>query len=157
MPTRISNDILSGNITASFSDHLPQICIVPNIFSNSPTPKINVYERDWKIFNQEEFLIDFAASDWNLMLKIGQNDVNSSFNVFLKHINILLDKFAPFKKISKYKLKFKSKPWISNSIQKSICAKNKYFTKYIRQKDLILKSFWHDKYKTYRNALSTLL
>ena len=153
----ISNDILSGNITASISDHLPQICIVPNIFSNSPTPKINVYERDWKNFNQEEFLIDFAASDWNLMLKIGQNDVNSSFNVFLKHINILLDKFAPFKKISKYKLKFKSKPWISNSIQKSICTKNKYFTKYIRQKDPILKSFWHDKYKTYRNALSTLL
>ena len=30
----------------------------------------------------------------------------------------LLNKYAPFKKISKYELKFKKKPWIKFGIQK---------------------------------------
>ena len=32
------------------------------------------------------------------------------------------------KKINKYKLKFKSKPWITGGLQKSISVKNKLFT-----------------------------
>ena len=33
----ISPDIISGNITATISDHLPQFSFVPNILSNPPT------------------------------------------------------------------------------------------------------------------------
>ena len=32
----------------------------------------------------------------------------------------LLDTYAPLKRINKYKLKFKSKPWITLDLQKSI-------------------------------------
>ena len=35
-------------------------------------------------------------------------------------MNSLLNKYATFKKISKHKLKFKTKPWITFGIQKSI-------------------------------------
>ena len=35
----ISPDIISGNITATISDHLPQFSFVPNILSNPPTQK----------------------------------------------------------------------------------------------------------------------
>ena len=38
---------------------------------------------------------------------------------------MLLDTFAPLKRINKYKLKFKSKPWITLGLQKSISVKNK--------------------------------
>ena len=41
----ISPDIISGNITATISDHLPQFSFVPNILSNPPTQKSNYYER----------------------------------------------------------------------------------------------------------------
>ena len=34
------NNIL-GNITATISDHLPQFCIAPDIFSNPPSTKFN--------------------------------------------------------------------------------------------------------------------
>ena len=39
-------DSISGNLTATISDHLPQFLIVPNIFSNPPSNKSNIYERD---------------------------------------------------------------------------------------------------------------
>ena len=39
-------------------------------------------------------------------------------------MNSLLNKYSPFKKISKYKIKFKAKPWITFGIQKWISVKN---------------------------------
>ena len=36
----ISPEIISGNITANISDHLPQFSFVPNILSNPSTQKI---------------------------------------------------------------------------------------------------------------------
>ena len=42
----ISHEIISGNITATISDHLPQFSFVPNILSNPSTQKSNFYERD---------------------------------------------------------------------------------------------------------------
>ena len=39
------------------------------------------------------------------------------------------------KKINKYKLKFKAKPWITFGIQKSISIKNKLLKKFINKKD----------------------
>ena len=72
-------------------------------------------------------------------------------------MNSLLNKYAPFKKISKYKLKFKTKTWITFGIQKSISVKNKLLKKLINKKDPQIKAECHEKYKKYRNLLSTLL
>ena len=55
---------------------------------------------------------------------------------------------------NKYKLKFKSKPWITLGLQKSISVKNKLLTNYINKRDPILKEEFHTKYKTHRNLLS---
>ena len=52
---------------------------------------------------------------------------------------ILYDTYAPLKKINKYKLKFKSKPWITLGLQKSISVKNKLLANFIDKKDPILK------------------
>ena len=39
-------------------------------------------------------------------------------------MNSILDEHAPLKRVNKYELKFKSKPWITPAIQKSIeCQK----------------------------------
>ena len=42
-------------------------------------------------------------------------------------MNGLLDKHAPFKKVSKYQLKLKTKPWVTAAIHKSILVKNYLF------------------------------
>ena len=68
-----------------------------------------------------------------------------------------LDKHAPLKKLSKYKLKFKTNSWITVALQKSISIKNKLFSDFINKKDLTQKTELHIKYKSYRNKLSTLM
>ena len=70
---------------------------------------------------------------------------------------MLLDTYAPLKKINKYKVKFKSKPRITLGLQKSISLKNKLLANFINKKDPILKEELRTNYKKYRNLLSTLL
>ena len=120
----ISPGIMSGNISASISDHLPQFSIFPEIFGESPSTKSNIFERDWSQFDQQSFVLDFFAIDWSTKIDLNANQVNSSFENFLNVINSLLDEHAPMKKVSKHRLKFRNKPWITKAIQKSINVKN---------------------------------
>ena len=152
----ISKDIICGNITATISDHLPLFLVSMNTFANPPSNKFNVFERDWSKFDQENIL-DYFDIDWSNLLKLNEKNVDLSTNIFLNDINSLLNKYALFKKISKYKLKFKTRPWITFGIQISISVKNKLLKKFINKKDLQIKAVCHEKYKKYRNILSTLL
>ena len=154
---KISQDVISGNISASISDHLPQFSIIADIFSNTPFPKSNIFERDWSNFDQQNFVLDFFSIDWKLNLNLENKDINESFTSFLDTMNQILDRYAPYKKLSKYQLKFKNKPRLSKGLQKSIQIKNVFFKKYIRAKDEATKIKFHDKYKEYRNLLSTLM
>ena len=69
----------------------------------------------------------------------------------------IFHKHAPLKKLSKYVLKFKTKPWITTTLQKSVSIKNKLFRDFINKKDLTQKTELQIKYKSYRNMLSTLM
>ena len=59
-------------------------------------------------------------------------------------MNSLLNKYALFKRISKYKLKFKTKPWIKFGIQKSISINDKLLKKFINKKDPQIKAECHE-------------
>ena len=59
------------------------------------------------------------------MLKIDELHADNSTKMYLDKINKLLDTYASFKRINKYKLKFKSEPWVTLGLQKSISVKNK--------------------------------
>ena len=63
---------------------------------------------------------------------------------------MLLHTYAPLKRINKYKLKFKSKPWITLGLQKSISVKNKLLTNFINKMDLAIKEGFHTKCKKYK-------
>ena len=65
----IDPDIISGNLTATISDHLPQFSIIPNMFGNISGNKSNIYERDWSKFDQEIFILDYFSVDWEDLLK----------------------------------------------------------------------------------------
>ena len=103
-------------------------------------------------------MLDYFSIDWDDTLKIKEEkNIDHSSKVFLNKISNLLDCYAPFKNISKYKLKFKTKPWITPGLQKSISIKNKLLTKYIKMKDHEKKLELHNNYKNHRNLLSTLI
>ena len=59
----IDPDIISANLTATFSDHLPQFSIIPNMFGNIVGNKSNIYERGWSKFDQENFILDYFSVD----------------------------------------------------------------------------------------------
>ena len=109
----IDPDIISGNLTATISDHLPQFAIIPNMFGNIPGNKSSIYERDWSKFDQENFILDYCSVDWEDLLKINELNAEYLTRIYLDKTNMLLDTYAPLKKITKYNLKFKSKPWIT--------------------------------------------
>ena len=50
------------------------------------------------------------------------------------------------RKINKYNLKFKYKPWITFDLQKSISAKKKLHKNFINKKETILKKEFHTNY-----------
>ena len=116
-----------------------------------------IFKRDWywSRFNHEKFILDYFSVDWLHTLKLQNNNIDASFQSFFDSMNNTPDKHAPFKKITKYKLKFKTKPWIITALQKSISIKNKSFKNCIKKKNIYQKNELHSNYKIYRNLIST--
>ena len=64
--------MISGNITATISDHLPQLLFAPNVISKNSCQKSNIYESDWSKFIQTDFEIDYSDKDWSDVLQLDQ-------------------------------------------------------------------------------------
>ena len=108
------------------SDHLPQFAKITNIFGNIVGNKWNTYERDWSKFDRENFILDYVSVNWEDLSNIDELNADNSTKMYLDKINMLLDAYAPLKRISKFKLKFNCKPWIALRLQKSISVKTNY-------------------------------
>ena len=76
-------NIISGNLTATISDHLPQSIIMPNIFSNAPSNKSDIYERGWSHLVQENVILDYFSADWNSLVN-NNKDVNFFLTICLR-------------------------------------------------------------------------
>ena len=126
-----SQDIISGNITVSISDHMVQFIQIPN---RKTTPKLkNVSRRCYKNFDKNEFIRDVEKLNWQNIIKDDDNP-NDSLNQLVKIFDNILDKHAPFKKLSKKQAKVQSKPWITKGILKSIKVKDKLYKTYLKTK-----------------------
>ena len=68
----ISPEAISGNLTATISNHLPQFMIVPNFCSNSLSNKSSIFERDWPNFHQENFILNCFSIDSDVALKLDE-------------------------------------------------------------------------------------
>ena len=77
------------------------------------------------------------------------------FDSFYSTTSEIIDKHIPVKQLSKNELKFQSKPWISPAMKVSIHVKNSLgmYKKYLKTKS----SYYHRKFKYYRNKLNHLL
>ena len=71
-------------------------------------------------FDQENFLLDYFSVDWENLLKINELNADNSTQMYSDQTIKLLDTYALLKRINKYKLKFKCKPWITLGLQKSM-------------------------------------
>ena len=114
----------------------------------------NIYKRDFKSFDRENFILDMLSVNWKDTLKLNNNDVNVSFNNFIDRVNVIIDKHMPLKKIPSKEFKMKFKPWINNKIIESITKKNKLFNKYVKCKNITNKLAIYNEYKRLKNQVT---
>ena len=127
--------IISGNLTGSILNHIPQFLADPNIFLNTSYPKSNNYERGWSRFYQVNFVLDYFSVNWDNRLLSSNINTEKSYKNFLEKFESLLDTYTPLKKISKNKLKFIDEAWITPGLQKSVYIKSQFLSKFIKLKD----------------------
>ena len=153
----MSTNIISGNLTTSISDHLPQFFVYPNFNKNYIPRKHNIYRRFTKNYDKVSFFNDFQNTDWNNIVNDNNDITNDSFDSFFINFNKLLDKHIPLKKLSNKGFKRKFKPWITNGILKSLKKRSDLHSRYLRAKDIHNKQLLFDRFKIYRNMLVTLI
>ena len=153
---QFNSETVSGNLTVNFSDgHLPSFAIFPNPNQSHLPKKHNLYTRDIKNMDRENFLLDLAALD--LDADIVDNDGARSLDNLLSKINQLVDKYAPLTKLTRKEFKQTRKPWITRGILTSIKNKDKLYHKYINTKDNITRANIHTEYKTLKNQINDLI
>ena len=132
---------VNGNIISDISDHFSQFCIIK---SGKYNKKLKQHKsRDFSKFSTDNFISDLFSVDWDQCLIY--SNVDRSFSYFYNRFNNCVNKHAPMKVISKWKVKQLSKPWITKGIRASIKIKN-----------ILLASGNEIKYKLYRNSICSL-
>ena len=86
-------------MTATISDNLSQFSIIPNRFGNILVNKSNIYERHWSKFDRENFILDYFSVEWEDLLRTDELNADKSTKKFLDKINMLLDTYAPLKRV----------------------------------------------------------
>ena len=152
----VENEVISGNITCSISDHLSQFAIFKIQIGNKKKKTTESPKRDFSKFNRDNFILDILEVDWIGQLETTKNDANHSMKKLLAITNSLLDRHAPYKKNSKKKTQTRTKPWLTKGILKSILNKHKLYKKYILTKDPVKKLNLQSTFKRYRNLILQL-
>ena len=146
----IEHDPISGNLTNKISDHLPNFLILQQ-FDKDIKP-IKITRRNYTKFKEDQFITDINNA--NIKSKIeSSDDTNEKYDILHNHILSTINKHAPLKTLSNSESKNLLKPWITKGLLKSIKLKNKYYHKYIKNKD----PFWYTKYKHYRDNINHLI
>ena len=144
----------SGNLLMEIADHLIQFLILEGFIKERTIPKINLFNRDFSNFNDDEFKKAVSDLNWDTILQLDLKDPNISFNSFYKNLIFLLDEFAPYKKVTKKEYRLKFKPWISTVILNLINQRDKLLKKFSKEHDHIKQSTFHTDYKQIRNLVT---
>ena len=154
----INNNVLnciSGNITTSIPDHLPQFIVLDSLLGTSTDESsFQFLYRSFKNFNEKNFSNDINQINWTFATE--NNNINLGFET-LCLIDKMLDKHAPVKKGIRKEQKLALKPWVTNGIKKSIRVRDKLYKEMIKAKYDQIKKRKHEIYKTYRNKIVDLL
>ena len=115
------NNFISGNLSSIISDHFIQFLIGPLDFLEKSSKIVN-RQRCYKNFDKRKFKINLVKINWDGFCL--NSDPNDALVHFLKIVNKLLDKHAPYETIKYSKPRYETKLWIIPELVNS--ARNKY-------------------------------
>ena len=131
----LNKDILSGNIKAKITDHLPNFIIINNIISRPKRQKVT--KRDYSNFVEEIYLRDIASITVDHIINL--QDVDYIYNEFHIQFNSIIQKHALLKTYSNRESKLMKLPWLTEGIQKSMKIRNSLYNRYLNCHD----NFWY--------------
>ena len=117
----------AGIVLSDISDHYPIYTLSP-INNKSNSSKKYITKRIITEENLSNFQNSLDIADWSTVHQT--QDVNVSFDNFMRIIKSNLNTHIPMKKIKLNNKRKPRLPWISNSILRSINRKNNLFYKY---------------------------
>ena len=147
----IDRDSFNGIIYYDISDHLPIFTVTKgkeNHVRETSNKTHNKRRKETK-HNIELLKSDLAQEQWLEVFQ--ENDVNEAYAKFMNKLLFYYDKNIPLVRQKPFK-KIKN-PWITKGIMTSILNRNRLFKNAMREP---CKAN-HDKYKLYRNKLTTLI
>ena len=86
-----------------------------------------------KKLDNDAFDKELLRLDWDFLFR--NKSCNEKIDIFLNTINCLLDKMAPFKKLSQKEIELKQKPWLTSGILKSMKIRDNVYKKFMLVKD----------------------
>ena len=139
-----------GLFGSSITDHMPIVATIGIPSKKNILQNINPYMRDFRKFDSEKFnesLNNFKYSDTDNLDVCFYNLHNHFLNCVNEHL--------PLKKRTKKELKFALKPWITNSIKKSINERDRLYK--LSRIDHPNQKFRITKYNRYKKKLEKVL
>lgn len=142
------NDLFSGTINVTLSDHLP-IYLVTDTYNTAKEFTVNIIYQDINAVTLSQFRDELARTSWNAVFACSTAD--TAYDHFIEIFSSVYKKHFPYKEITKPKRA--RKPWVTLSILKMIRTKNRLYQVFLKNRDLnALKAF-----RAYRNSLSKTL
>ena len=80
----IEFNTFSGNLTSQISDHLPQFLILKDSYHKTLINSNNVFERNYRFFNHDEFKNDLKDIPWDNILSSDDISASLAFDLFLQ-------------------------------------------------------------------------
>ena len=112
-------------------------------------------QRCYKSFDKLKFKAGLVKVNWDGFCLT--SDSNDTLAHFLKIINKLLDKHAPYKTTKYSKTQNETKPWITPGLANSKRNKHKLYKSFCKEKDMKTKEYYEKQFKSYNNHISALL
>ena len=145
----ITKTIKSGNLLCKLSDHMPNFSFIVDIKITKKKEKR--FFRNFKNFNEIKYRDDLAHIDITDFLT--SSNVNEIYDAYHEKLLKVINMHAPLKKLSRKEIKWRTKPWITTGIQKSIKEKNSCYKKYVKTRH----KFWHDRCKYCTKMIKNLI
>ena len=106
-------------------------------------------QHSFKTTTKDKFKSELNSLDWQSVLCLNNNNIDLSLDLFLEHVNKLILKHAPLKKITIQEKKLHLKPWITRGILTSIKTKNRMYRIFLQTKKATKKQQLHNHFKYY--------
>ena len=114
----ISKEAVCGNLIFTVSDHPLQVLFMPSMFSENAATKSTILKEarqsSTKLNLSWVTLINIRVTSWILKMATSM----CQWKILLIISIMYLISMLHWKKISKYKVKFKTKPWIMAALEK---------------------------------------